>query len=87
MHELLHRYRVIIPYREPTFETHRDLQQKKPYRAEYFVTESSPEEAEISAIVQFHDDAKHAHVGWIRIPDYSGIKVEMIQEYKYKKDI
>lgn len=78
MSEILHRYRVIIPYREPTFEIHRGLQRKEPYRAEYFIFACSPEVAGIYAIDQFHYDAKHAHVGWIRIPDYDGIKIEKI---------
>lgn len=79
MSEILHRYRVIIPYSEPSYETHRGLQREEPYRAEYFVFACSPEEAKIDAIFQFHDDAKHAHVGWIRIPDYD-VKIEIRDE-------
>lgn len=80
MSDNLHRYKVIIPYREPTYEIHRGKRPDEPYSAEYFITASSPEEAEKEAITQFHKEAENTSVSLMREPDYSGIKIEMVQE-------
>lgn len=79
-------YRVIIPYTEPTFILHRGIKRKMPYRAEYIVSEDSPEEAKINAIDQFQHEAKHAHVAWLRIPDYERIEVTLLPEKTIESD-
>jgi hypothetical protein len=72
------RYRVIIPYREPTYELYSGSSREKPYRASYIVTANSKEEALQKALDLFNRDARHSHVGWQREPDHEKCEVELI---------
>lgn len=78
MSENLRKYKVIIPYSEPTYEVHRGSPRKSPCIAPYQIFASSEEEAIKEALKMFEYDVKHSHVGWLRIPDYTGIRVEIV---------
>ncbi|RJR14598.1 MAG: hypothetical protein C4581_13595 [Nitrospiraceae bacterium] len=86
MSKINRRYRVIIPYSEPTFVAHKGIQRKEPFRAEYFITAGSAKQAQKDAIIQFKQDTTHAHVGWVRIPDYNGIEVTVAPEKQIVSD-
>ncbi len=75
---MLHQYRVVIPYREPTFELHTGKRPEKPYRAPYVVVANSKEEALQRALELFEHEALHSHVGWVREPEKTGYEVELI---------
>lgn len=80
MTEYQRKYRVVIPYREPTYEVHTGKPRKRPYRAPYEVMASTTEKAIINALELFERDAKHALVGWVRIPDYNRIEVTLLPD-------
>ena len=74
------RYKVIIPYREPTYELHSGKPRKNPYIAPYVVAAVTREGAIRSALELFKRDAHYSHVGWRRNPEYDNIKVTLISE-------
>lgn len=69
-------YRVVIPYREPTYEKYRGRRRNKPYRAPYVVAAYSAKEAIRKALKLFRQDERNSHVGWQRVPEYDDIEVE-----------
>ena len=79
MSEGQRRYRVVIPYREPTYEVHTGKPRKHPYNAPYVVTAGTAEEATNKALELFKSDARNSHVGWQRVPEFEGIKVTLIK--------
>jgi hypothetical protein len=71
-------YRVVIPFREPTFE--RSIGRSPdapPYVASYVVSACSTEEAQAQALELFWGLATESGVGWIREPVESAIRVEL----------
>ncbi len=80
MSEILRRYQVIIPYREPTYEKHRGSLLNAPYFARYKVTAGTEEAAVQNALMLFERDAVNSSVQWIRIPDYKNIKALLLNK-------
>lgn len=74
----MRRYRVVIPYCEPTYEVYKGTKRKRVYRAPYEVSALSKEAAKNNALDLFAKDAQNAHVGWKREPEYDSIEVELI---------
>ena len=74
------RYKVIIPYREPTYELHSGRPRKDPFIAPYEVTAITKEAAIRSALSLFEKDAHNSHVGWRRNPEYEKIQVTRLSE-------
>ena len=78
--ENLFRYRVTIPYREPTFALHRGgLSPEKVYLAVYNVTAENKKEASERALDLFKKDARNSSVSWLRVPQIKRIKVEQLK--------
>jgi hypothetical protein len=80
MTESIHSYKVIIPYREPTYEKHTAQSRDDPYRAQYFVTAVTESGAVNKALALFEKDERDSHVAWLRIPDKSGVEVEQFDK-------
>jgi len=76
MSEITHKYRVMIPYREPTYEVRRGRPRKKPYLAWYMVTAKNKAEAIDNALMLFEKDASNSNVHWVRVPIRKRIKAE-----------
>ena len=64
------RWRVRIPYREPTYEARRPAQANdgEPYVAQYEVSAPDAPTAIERALAAFDGDASESGVGWIREP-------------------
>lgn len=70
------RFRVVIPYDEPTYQVRRPGPAGgAPYRAEYVVTAADERAAMAEALLQFHADASSSGVGWVREPRHEAIEV------------
>jgi hypothetical protein len=79
MTEKLNSYKVIIPYREPTYETHTGSPSNNPYYSTPFhVAAQNKEEAIKNALELFEKDARLSHVGWRRVPEQDDIIVEQL---------
>jgi hypothetical protein len=73
----LNRYRVSIPFREPTFEQRIGRPPSSPpFMARYEVVAHSPQDAQDRALEIFHEMASRSGVGWIREPMEAEIRVE-----------
>jgi hypothetical protein len=75
----LFRYRVIIPYREPTFALHKGFSPEEVYYAAFNVVAENKTAAIDRGLDIFEKDAKNSSVRWRRIPQVSGIKVEQLK--------
>ena len=71
-------YRVLIPYREPTYELRRGGPPAEPYLAELEVRAATPQEAIELAIEGFRQRARSSSVGWVREIEREGIRVERL---------
>ncbi len=80
MPESLFKYRVIIPYREPTYVTHRKNPLAGPYYATYNVAAANKKAAVKYALDLFEQDARNSSVHWLRIPELKNIKAERLKE-------
>lgn len=80
MPKSLFRYRVIIPYSEPTYLTHRENPLAEPYYATYNVAAANKKAAVKCALDLFEQDARNSSVHWIRVPYTKKIKVELLSE-------
>lgn len=70
------RFRVVIPYDEPTYQVRRpEAAGGTPYRAEYVVTAADERAALAEALLQFHANARASGVGWVREPRHEAIEV------------
>jgi hypothetical protein len=85
MPENIHSYKVIIPYREPTYEVHSGKAHPNPYNALYYVTALTKSEAINNALKLFDEDVRNAQVGWIRNPEKIGIIAESIKGIEINK--
>ncbi|UCH82095.1 MAG: hypothetical protein JSW20_05560 [Nitrospiraceae bacterium] len=74
------KYQVIIPYREPTYETHSSKSDGKQYRAPYTVTALSKEDAIKEALDLFAKEALYSNVGWRHDPEYDQIEVKILEK-------
>lgn len=72
------RYKVTIPYKEPTYERHTGRPRSSPYYARYEVMTDSEEEAIQTAIELFEKDRMKSGVRWARVPELENIKVELV---------
>ena len=82
MAENLFRYRVTIPYCEPTFVLHRGLPPEKVYYAEFNVVAKNETEAIERGLEIFKINARNSSVGWCREPEIKDIKVEKNKIFK-----
>lgn len=69
------RFRVVIPYDEPTYKVRRDALDAPPYRAEFVVLAADEAAARVEALEQFHASARASGVGWVREPRRDSIEV------------
>ena len=79
MPEIIQSYKVIIPYREPTYEIHAGKVHPKAYQALYYVTAVTKSGAIDKALTLFEQDMRNAQVGWRRNPDKAGIIADPIK--------
>jgi len=72
-------YKVLIPYREPTYELRRaGGPRRKPFLSGFRVLATSEQAAIEKAVRQFKDRARSSSVNWVREIDHAGIQVERI---------
>lgn len=73
------RFRVVIPYDEPTYRLRRPgTAGDAPYRAEYVVTAADERAALAEALLKFHANACASGVGWVREPRHEAIEVHTV---------
>jgi hypothetical protein len=80
MTEKLNSYKVIIPYREPTYEVRTGSPSNNPYYSTPFhVVAQNKEEAIKNALELFVKYASLSNVGWRRVPEHDDIIVELLE--------
>ncbi len=72
------RYRVLIPYTEPTFSPRLGRPADHVYMGEEIVDADGAEAAKGIALGKFHARANASGVGWARLPLESRISVELL---------
>jgi hypothetical protein len=72
------RFRVRIPYEEPTFAAHQKRPPAPPFVAELEVVAVDEQSARAQALARFEADAKDSGVGWIREPLEDAVTIERI---------
>lgn len=68
-------YRVLIPYREPTYELRTGGPREKPFVAAYRVRAEDSRQARHAALELFQGDLEESGVRWAREPVMDAIEV------------
>lgn len=71
-------FRVVIPYRELTFEVRLQRPVDSPFVAGYTVRAPDADLARRIGLCKFHSDARSSSVGWIRDPIDEDIRVRQL---------
>ena len=70
-------YRVLIPYREPTYEMRRpEGVRPQPFTSEFEVSAACDEDAVDEAVRRFKARELQSSVAWVREIDHPGIRVQ-----------
>jgi hypothetical protein len=71
-------FKVLIPYREPTYAMRSGGPRREPYLTILEVEAASEEEAIERAIVEFRERARQSSVSWVRKIQRDDIRVERL---------